>query len=332
MENASSTNIAASIERHYTPLEKSWLQGKASNFTKEECGQTTPGLMYVSTLGNQCGCSIDGFRPRHSVWSNARDYEGYDTLSVRLVRNLARSNQTLCFMGDLIDFQFYAALRNNLERVRLLQATYGTHSQPGGLVDIETRSVETPVTYTNDTGFSYYTLSRFRKLTHILQTFVTIDGLTTSFKWIKLYGWSPMHTSFADDCTVVVGNPALHYDENTGELKNAINILLLNTLALDFRAFVGSPPPARGGGSSGARRCRSTSEPRKGTTLGGSIARPSNSPWVGSFRNITCFTSRNLPNFVTQTRRRWSVTGTSMFVRQIELCGDELLPRKARAS
>ena len=244
-ETANVTYMPDTVEKEYLHKESYWLRGHALpvDWVKEGCKESAStngqGLMYVSTIGNQCGCNADGFRPSHSTWSTSREYEGYNSASVQLVRNLARYNRTLCFMGDSIDLQFYTALQNNLRRVKLLQDAHGISNMSKHYIDIILNSTELPIVYTNETGFSWFSKPTYRKMDRIMKTEVSVDGLPATFMWIKMYGWAPMHTSFAGDCSVVIGNLGLHYDENSGEMHNAINILLLNTLSGDLRAFLG---------------------------------------------------------------------------------------------
>jgi hypothetical protein len=48
-----------------------------------------------------------------------------------------------------------------------------------------------------------------------------IARLDTKILYIKIYGWAPGHTSFMDDCTIVIANLGLHYNALTGSLANA---------------------------------------------------------------------------------------------------------------
>mmetsp|Transcript_13429 Transcript_13429/g.29162 ORF Transcript_13429/g.29162 Transcript_13429/m.29162 type:complete len:292 (-) Transcript_13429:138-1013(-) len=111
-------------------------------------------------------------------------------------------------------------------------------------VSIESRNI--PLNYTNETGYSWYgsaTQHAWRYMEHIRETAVTLeynDGtiLNTTFSWIMNYGWAPGHTSFMDDCSIVIANLGLHYNRRTGALANAPPSRKGALLANDFRAAI----------------------------------------------------------------------------------------------
>lgn len=221
----------------FMPVEVEWLRGNHTAAVMSCDFETPQGLMFISPLGNQCGCQGHGFQPTHSVWRHSETNEQVSSngvkSSVRLVNNLARRGQNLCFMGDSIDLQFYMALQNNLKRYSLLKAQHQIHQ-----TNISVESTKIPVIYTNETGYSLYGGGGFKHMDYIDRTLVTIDGFDTSISYIKQYGWSPLLTSFMDDCSVVIANLGLHYNEKSGELHNPLNIQMLNTLAGDFKGAV----------------------------------------------------------------------------------------------
>jgi hypothetical protein len=137
------------------------------------------------------------------------------------------------------------ALQNNLQRVNLLLDAYPNNTlsnqHPMTLkVFVENRKV--PLNYTNDTGYSFYAKTAWRYVDHIEETSVVLeydDGVTrldTKVFYIKMYGWAPGHTSFMDDCTIVVANLGLHYDAVTGSLANPP--FEGNSLLNDFRSVI----------------------------------------------------------------------------------------------
>lgn len=84
--------------------------------------------------------------------------------------------------------------------------------------------------YTNETGYSYWlkkntTQHGWRYMDSIKQSTVFLaysnsTKISTSFYWYKTYGWSPGHTSFMDNCDVVIANLGLHYQLSDGFLSN----------------------------------------------------------------------------------------------------------------
>ncbi|KAL7540222.1 hypothetical protein ACHAXR_009953 [Thalassiosira sp. AJA248-18] len=243
--------------KQYFPFELDWFSGKqlpAAWGGKGAClkyvnaTMDVKSSMYLSQLGNQCGCGMNGFEPSHSVWmrgnhtnttndvqsssfKNEDDGKSSSSPSFMLIEALAKAKQTLCFFGDSIDFQFYDALQLNLQRAILLQDVNAS---------METRLI--PINYTNDTGPSWFGNAEshgWRYMDNIMQTKVTLgNNLNTSFSYFKSYGWAPGHTSFLDDCSVIICNLGLHYNIETGQQSNAMGKTKGSTLANDFRAAI----------------------------------------------------------------------------------------------
>lgn len=225
----------------YYPVEREWLRGPdpPRRFDRAACHEPKEeGTMYLSQLGNQCGCSTRLFEPTHSTWVSGRAAERPRASSaVRLVRALARSEGTLCFLGDSVDHQFYDALAHGLQRAAALRELHGGTS--GERLNITMHSTQVPVEYTDETGHSIFGTG-FRALKHIHRTEVTINEIdSAAFQYIKFYGWSPMHLSFTDECSIVIANLGAHYNETTGKLSNANSHLSKNYLHTDFPALVG---------------------------------------------------------------------------------------------
>ena len=155
------------------------------------------------------------------------------------LRGWQKRKQTLCFIGDSIDLQFYRALGNNLNRVVLLQQSENGPSNFG--VNISVQDQKIPVNHTNETGPSCYPDGRWRHLNSLHETSVRLDydgneTYITSFYWIMNYGWCPSHTSFLDHCSIVVANLGLHYDAYTKRLSNSVGHG--TTLDKDFYASI----------------------------------------------------------------------------------------------
>ena len=202
--------------------------------------------MYTTRLGHQCGCGVRGFRPSHSVWThgnhnsttnNPQGNNAFDSPSLRLVDKLARANQTLCFFGDSIDLQIYDALRHSIERTVMLQQKMQNLSPPQVKISIQSREI--PVEYTDETGPSWYGKNGFRYLNDISETTISLerDGerISSSFYWIKTYGWSPGHTVFTHHCSIIVANLGLHYSVRSGELTQSFTNA---TLGADLHAAI----------------------------------------------------------------------------------------------
>lgn len=112
------------FQQSYLPEEMRWLKGTLpQSFATCTGGQF---LMYRTITGHQCGCGVRGFAPSHSVWVHnqtntipSKDNQNYFSSSptLRLAKQLANANATLCFSGDSIDYQIFSAFYNILKRL-----------------------------------------------------------------------------------------------------------------------------------------------------------------------------------------------------------------------
>ena len=219
----------ATINKTYFPTEIEWMLQGTKNSTWFECRANDDGLIFVSRLGQQCGCGLPDFQPSRSRWISAggtstntngttttpyADEQIIDSPTLRLVLRLAKANMSLCFSGDSIDFQFYDALRNNINRQRRLLRNQIN-------ISISER-YSIPVNYTNETGFppktGWMVMEKIEEMVVSIKSQRTHDDddddgetYTTRVRYFKMYGWSPWVTSFMDDCNVVVMNLGLHY-------------------------------------------------------------------------------------------------------------------------
>lgn len=149
----------------YYPEEMMWLGGQSLPPTGFGiCTFSNKFLMYNAMMGHQCGCGVKGFTPSHSVWvynttlklsapaadklSNGEDYYYARSPTLRLAKNLADANATLCFSGDSIDYQIYSAFHNNLRRVDQLYRQ--NHPGEEGLVGVVSREI--PVKHSTKPG------------------------------------------------------------------------------------------------------------------------------------------------------------------------------------
>ena len=214
---------------NYLREEISWLKSKDSwPDTWGKCVGLNNGLMYQSSLGNQCGsCGVAGFQPSLSLWVPAIDNDTTSSLSssaftehahpdeeiallspsLRLVKRLAESNKSLCLAGDSIDYQFYDALRLCLTRQQSLQSQ----------IDISiSQTHKIPVNFTT------FGLPAYQKywmtMDHILETIVTLtyNGTTqqTTFRFFKTYAWAPWNVFYMESCNIISLNLGLHYDSH----------------------------------------------------------------------------------------------------------------------
>jgi len=200
----------SSFQNMYLPQEIDWIEGNklpsTNSSTTNKCN--TRGVMYTSPMGNQCfpWCGVEGFRPSHSVWTvqnsgdnddarmtttttrgrnNSQQHHYLGSPSLRLIQRLAKFNETLCFAGDSIDFQIYAALLNNLQRIQLLQS-----QSDDNRVRISLESREIPVNYTKEYGEGAEWIKGWMVMRNIPETRVTLeygDGniSTSAFRWYK---------------------------------------------------------------------------------------------------------------------------------------------------
>ena len=227
-------NTSSKNREMYLPPEIDWMASKNWPERWDRCYQPMNGahhhfskqpwyneLAYKAQLGNQCGaCGVVGFEPTLSMWVPANDSltnqnniaqpddHAITSPSLRLIERLAKASNTLCFVGDSIDFQIYDALRHNLIRQNSLQNAINISIS-------ESRQI--PVNYTNETGQPEYT--GFMSMSHIRETSVTLEynagsstSYSTTFRYFLAYGWLPWNTVWMEGCNVVVLNLALHYD------------------------------------------------------------------------------------------------------------------------
>lgn len=214
------------LQQLYFPQELNWMAGYDWPETLFRVRGDDPPIMYRSRLGNQGGsCGRDKFQPSLSMWIPA-DVNNSSMMSrinkkkilspsLRLIERLARSKKhnTLCMLGDSIDFQFYDALRYNIMRQQTLQN------------DINISMSDTifiPVNYTNGThGTGVPPYMGWMTMTDIQETKISLrynnddhDSSmkhTAVFRYYQSYGWSPWSTLFMDDCNIVTYNLGLHY-------------------------------------------------------------------------------------------------------------------------
>lgn len=152
-----------SMHQMYFPEEIMWLGGQNQPEDFGKCVRANKYLMYNSILGHQCGCGVRGFMPSHSEWiynattapslpapnastesSPIQDYYYAISPTLRLARELARTESTLCFSGDSIDYQIYTAMHNNLRRIDQLHDLYHPSGEREKLVNVVSREI--PVT------------------------------------------------------------------------------------------------------------------------------------------------------------------------------------------
>ena len=217
----------------YLSEEINWLRGSSMpasdaewNFGNKKCkkADVDRGLSYLSSIGNQCGCGNAAFQPSHSYWVHAYHKNSstispnHDRLSespsLKLARRLAQKNQTLCFAGDSIEFQFYFALKNNLHRVELL------HREHFNASIVNVSSYQHPLHYsTNITSYirkegyrppdDYWRLAKEIFETKI--TFADDPSVEFRFKYFKHYKWAPWLYDQMETCDIIIMNHGLHY-------------------------------------------------------------------------------------------------------------------------
>ena len=226
-----------SVHKIYLSEEMNWLHGSnlppsptGWGFGKEQCTRNTPhndvdrGISYLSTMGNQCGCGTEAFQPSHSYWelnravSRKTNLHNYDLLSkspsMKVARRFAQRNQTLCFAGDSVEFQFYSALKNNLHRVELLHQEHFNKS----IVNVSTHLY--PLQYSTNTTSNFrpkgyrFPDDFWMLATDFWETTVTftnnpLEGFR--FKYYKHYMWAPWLYEHMETCDVIIMNHGLHY-------------------------------------------------------------------------------------------------------------------------
>jgi hypothetical protein len=155
----SQQKMSVILSNTYHPIEIDWIMMYTTSYRSgwSTCDRDNDGgLMYVSKIGNQCGCGLPEFHPSISQWISdsgnptqpaaniSMEHHDISSPSLRLTLELAKGNRSLCFVGDSIDFQFFDALKHNLRRQKYLQNQIN--------ISIST-NYSIPVDYTNDTGF-----------------------------------------------------------------------------------------------------------------------------------------------------------------------------------
>lgn len=262
---------ALSAHKIYLNEEMHWLQGNnlppsrtGWGFGKEQCTRNTPhndfdrGISYLSTMGNQCGCGTEAFQPSHSVWvhdeasTRTTNLQNHDLLSespsMKLARRFAQKNQTVCFAGDSVEFQFYFALRNNLHRMEMLYREHFNKSV------VNVSSHLHPLHYSTNTTSNirmkgYRWPDDFWMLaTDFWETTVTFTNNPLEefrFKYFKHYMWAPWLYEHMETCDVIIMNHGLHYrmkkrgmEELYADTKAAIMYLANFTASSENRVAV----------------------------------------------------------------------------------------------
>lgn len=257
----------ASIQSSHLVEELSWLRGPGHStfgqFTDNVGGvcrwkkDNDPGrgISYMSSIGNQCGCGMKQFQPTISSWSyedNVTSTNSKDDVnmkvspSVRLARRFASKNQTVCFVGDSVDFQFYDGFRNNLFRAKAIYQECCNKST----LNITSRRY--PARYsTNNTSRDRKSRLRvdddsFRLMQEVFESTVKIHGEDEGefrFLYLKHYMYAPWTYEYMDSCDVIIMNQALHYgipaakDELLSDTMAAITYLANFSAANDRLAI-----------------------------------------------------------------------------------------------
>jgi len=247
----SNTNFEESFaSSFYFTDEFNWLQGKnmPSRFDLNACKtkyeNQRSSKMYVSKLGNQCGCGLKEFVPSISRWIH-NENEAIDRglligthhgvfSSIRLAQNLGNARAHLCFVGDSVDYELYDALKTNLQRAMKLQ-TLG-HTPYNVSIDFVHERIIPVNTSRADNGVNYVPPG-WQQMTSIEETTVLFSGSneTTTFSYFKHYGWSPWDFEILEDCNIIVMNLSLHYYFKDGRSK-----FFGNKLFDDVRAAITS--------------------------------------------------------------------------------------------
>jgi hypothetical protein len=255
----------ASIRLMHFPEEMDWLQRKGMSNFDMQCRYDTEavGISYLSPIGNQCGCGMSEFQPTFSYWSyednNSSDLvdgEGNykfmkNSPSVRLARRFAMRNQTVCFVGDSVDWQLYNGFKNNLHRAETL------HKKKCGSSFLNISSTEYPAQYsTNGTmedrkhrkrmgdGF-WMLMNQVRETTVLFHD--TLDEFR--FRYLQHYKYAPWTYEYMNSCDVIMMNQALHYrlplpnEELSNDVMAAITYLANYTATNDKVAIWRSALP-----------------------------------------------------------------------------------------
>jgi hypothetical protein len=200
LSSASASDVLDDIrvKQQYFPREIDWMKGfnLLANFNKTQCNGTLNGEMYITGIGNQCGCDASGFRPTYSTWVYEEDGINVTTPQhsiLRLAHRLIKNNSTLCFAGDSIDLQLYQSIERQIQRLENLQQLYFNTSLN---VSLETREV--PVNYNTQcgkihAGFRPCGFKAMSSLKEMLfrSRYESDSGRIGVVRYIKFYGWSP---------------------------------------------------------------------------------------------------------------------------------------------
>jgi hypothetical protein len=178
--NSSYEYNSSSYHFDYLPEEVDWLHGKSDDW-RGGCSmgayqKDKRGYMFASPMGNQCGCGTSTFMPVDSQWMwNRTTHESKDRkghyYSFQLVEQLAKTNKTMCFVGDSIDLQFYTALVNNILRTQLFESSQNSDRMPK--VSVDQRLI--PVVYSNETTGPLDYAKYWMCMQQIQETIVSID-------------------------------------------------------------------------------------------------------------------------------------------------------------
>ena len=160
------------------------------------------------------------FKPSIYNWvSNSTKKKNDDILSpsLRLILRLAQTNQTLCLVGDSIDYQIYDALIHNIQRQRILQSMIN--------ISMNDERYVVPINYTNETGFPEYT--GWMTMSEIKERSVSLSYMndntkqtySTTIRYFQMYGWSPWVAPFMEDCNILSLNLGLHYNARSKDME-----------------------------------------------------------------------------------------------------------------
>jgi hypothetical protein len=186
------------VKQQYFPREIDWMKGFGlpPSFNKRQCNGTKNGEMYITGIGNQCGCDVSGFRPTYSAWVYAEggiDVTVPQPWTLRLAQRLIKNNSTLCFAGDSIDLQLYQSIQRQIQRLGSLQQL---HFNTSLNISIETREV--PVNYNTQCGSIHAGLrpcgfKAMKSLKEMLfrSRYESDSDRVGVVRYIKFYGWSP---------------------------------------------------------------------------------------------------------------------------------------------
>ncbi len=154
--------------------------------------------------------------------------------SIRLAQNLGKARAHLCFVGDSVDYEFYDALKTNLQRTLKLQKL--GHAPYNDLIDFINERIIPVNTSRAENGVKYVPPG-WQQMTNVEETEVKFLGsnATTKFSYFKHYGWSPWDFEILEDCNIVVMNLSLHY-----YFKDSRSKFFGNKLFDDVRAAITS--------------------------------------------------------------------------------------------